>query len=664
MPISYLLLSTFLLLLNCNPPSTDANCRFTDFQKDIEFGFEGKEATDMVISPYEKNKVYVSFLNQQGVVEIDLLTNERKQFDRTYWKYSRASSPMVEDKIDSVIWIGGANQDVLKYDQVTDSAVIMPLRHAIRIADRKDRIYFVTFYGIQYYDKASKLFHKIEGEPIPFIQHSLQLDDETLILDYGVTFNMKSDTWQKGLHIYDYHTQGSFPFGLNAENEIAIFREGGKVLAVNPSGLIETKLEYYNDVPKIVIDPPYLWEYGYSLNEPLYNTLHRYNIESEELTRFNFRLPHINNFSPTFHIIDDVVWITRPQQVYLVDSKDGRNRMYNLEGQGNLVKTLVDDCSVFLLFSDRLLVKEKRSFIESCPYFDFQLYENELKEYHAFIDSMHIQKDTNEKLVLEKLDLIKKKYSKETHPEILHELEQLNYSAFNSVHYEAETELEQCFLNTSLPREKRISCIGGLIRNLAQQGHWERAISYGTMARPLVKKEDPDDRYYYILSGVDSIEQYISVSDSLDKTGLPKDSVAYLKAMALEGVCHSSFFCHEGCGGCDCGYLAVALQDFIKSFPQSTLVDNASYELVKLSDQYHEEEDNSLTIKAFEDFIQKFPRADMIAEANARLLQLLFFDQPRNEEMLKRKINHFISSYPQHDFISEAQLMLKMIEED
>jgi|GEM_PF-5984027 len=664
MTISYLILSTFLLILSCNHPSADSNCRYTDFQKDIAIDFGGKEATDMVISPFEKNKVYVTFLNQQGVEEIDLLTNERKTFGRPYWKYNRASSPIFEDKLDSIIWIGGANLDLLKFDQKTDSVQTMPLRYVIRIAERKDRIYFVTYQGIHYYDKASKLFHKIEGMPVPFIERSQQLDEETLILDDGLTFNMKSDTWQNGLHIYDYHNEEKLLFGIKAEHNIAIVREGAKLLAVNASGIKESKLEFYDDVSKIVINPPYLWEYDYSPDELRYNAIHRYNIESSELNRYSFRLPQISHTIPVFQIIEDVVWITRPQQIYLVNGKDGRSQMYDLEGQGKLVKTLVDDCSVFLLFSDRMLVKEKSSFIESCPYFDHQQYQQELIDYHAYIDSTQIQKDTDETVVLEKLGLIKQKYINETHPEILAELTQLNQGAFNNVRYETETEQEQCFLNTSLPREMRISCIGRLIRTIAHQGNWERVISYGAIARTLIKKEDPEYNYYYILSGVDSIEQYLSISDSLNKTSLPKDSIAYLKAMALESVCHSSFFCHEGCGGCDCSYLSMALQDFIKNFPQSKLVDNAAYEILKLSDQYLEEEDNSQTIKAFEEFIQKYPRADMIAEANARLLQLLFLDENRNEEALKKKINTFISSYPQHEFISEAQLMLKMMDED
>ena len=659
-----LFLFSLLLFLCCKSPSADVDCRYSNVQQEIEISFEGDQAHDIVVSPFDKNMVYIFLFNEPRIAEYNLLTRERKKYDRSYWKYTRAKSPMLEDKADSIIWIGGENLDLLKYDLTNGLVDTMPLRSVLMVVASKDRTYFVTFHGLHYYDKSLKLFQKIDGLPQMFIERSFQLDDQTLILNDSITFDMKTDTWKEGVHLYDFHHEGSFLFGFKAEKNMAVVNQNFKLLAVTPTDVKETKLEIYNDVADVFIDPPYLWEYNYSPYELQHNKIHRYNIETEELTSYSFRLPRTSDTSPTFHIDGDIIWITRPMEIYIVDSKDGRSRRYAGEDLDKLLSVKLDDCSAFLLFKDKLVVKEKNSFIASCPYFDYQDYLNELESYHAYIDSMHIMKDTTKTMVLEKLSIIKQKYQNETHPEILEEIDQLNYSAFNGLRYETETELEECFHDTLLTREKRITCIRYLIRSLAQQGEFQRVVSLGKKARQLIPRDDPNSNYYYVLSGVDSIERYFSIADSLRKTNLPKDSIHYLTALALEGVCHTSFFCHEGCGGCDCGYMAEALRTFIKTFPGSPLVDNAAYEILKLSNQYLEEDDNSPAAFNYESFIKEYPQSDVIPLAKARYLQLLFFEEDRNEEELKKKILSFIQSYPNDAFVSEAQLMIQLMEED
>lgn len=82
---------------------------------------------------------------------------------------------MLEDKVDSIIWVGGANLDLLKYDLRKDLADTMPLRSVLRIAASTDRTYFVTYHGLHFYDKSLKRFQKVEGQPEMFIQISQQL---------------------------------------------------------------------------------------------------------------------------------------------------------------------------------------------------------------------------------------------------------------------------------------------------------------------------------------------------------------------------------------------------------------------------------------------------------------------------------------------------------
>ncbi len=164
--------------------------------------------------------------------------------------------------------------------------------------------------------------------------------------------------------------------------------------------------------------------------------------------------------------------------------------------------------------------------------------------------------------------------------------------------------------------------------------------------------------------GVDSIERYFTITDSLLKTNLPKDSMAYLSALALRVVCSSTFFCHEGCGGCDCSQMINKLSTFIKTFPGSALVDNAAYEILKLSNQYLEVDEHSPAASNYESFIKEYPQSEVIPLAKARYLQLLFAQEDRNDEELKKKILSFIESYPNDAFISEGQLMIQMMEED
>ncbi len=660
----FLLHLLFLSFLACKSPATEGDCRYTNAHQEIEISFEGGEAHDMVVSPFDKNMVYVSLRNEPGIVEYNLLTREHKQYDRSFWKYKRARCPMLEDKVDSIIWVGGANLDLLKYDLRKDLADTMPLRSVLRIAASTDRTYFVTYHGLHFYDKSLKRFQKVEGQPEMFIQISQQLDEQTLILNDSITFDMKTNTWKKGVHLYDFHYEGSLLHGFKAENELAVVRQNGKILAVTSKGIKETKLEFYNNVLKDFMDQPYLWESYHSSHNTLHNKINRYNVETDELTSYSFRLPHTSNYVPIFHLDGEIMWITRPQEVYLVDTKDDRSRRYTDDDRDKLLSVKVDDCNVFLLFKDKFVVKEKSVFIASCPYFDYQGYENELQAYHAYIDSIHIREDTNVNMVLKKLSILKQKYQQETHPEILAEIARLNTSAFNGVRFETEKELESCFNNTELPIEMRISCIGRLIRILAYQGEFHKVVAFGKMARPLITPDDPNSNQYYILSGVDSIERYFTITDSLLKTNLPKDSMAYLSALALRVVCSSTFFCHEGCGGCDCSQMINKLSTFIKTYPGSALVDNAAYEILKLSNQYLEVDEHSPAASNYESFIKEYPQSEVIPLAKARYLQLLFAQEDRNDEELKKKILSFIESYPNDAFISEAQLMIQMMEED
>ncbi|HSF90021.1 MAG TPA: hypothetical protein VLA46_11420 [Saprospiraceae bacterium] len=664
MPFSPFYLLSLLFFFCCKSTATEGDCRYTNAHQEIEITFEGSESRDMVISPFDKNKVYIILDNIPGIVEYNLLTSERKQYDRSFWKYTRARSPMLEDKVDSIIWVGGANLDLLKYDLTNGLVDTMPLRSVLRIAAGKDRTYFVTYHGLHYYDKSSVLFQAIAGLPQMFIQRSSQLDEHTLILNDSITFDMKTNTLKKGVHLYDFHHEGNLLHRFKAENKLAVVRQSGKILAVTATGVKETKLEFFNDVLNVFVDQPYLWEYTYSPNDLQNNKIHRYNIETEELTRYSFRLPRTSSYSPTFHIDGDFIWITRPQEIYIIDSKDGLSRKYTGDDLDKLLAVKLDDCSVFLLFKDKLVIKEKNSFLSSCPYFDYEGYQNELESYHAYIDSLHIKKDTNKAMVLEKLSIIKEKYRQETHPEILAEIAQLNISAFNGLHYETDSELEQCYHDTLLPTEKRASCIGILIRSLAHQGEFQRVVSLGKKARLLIMPDDHNSYYFYDLNGVDSIERYLNIADSLNKTDLPKDSIQYLTALALAGVCNTSFFCHEGCGGCNCSFMIEAFRTFMKTFPGSALVDNAAYEILKLSNQYLDVDDNSPAALHYESFINEYPQSDVIPKAKARYLQLLFLPEDRNEEELKKKILSFIQSYPNDAFISEAQLMLKLMEED
>ena len=158
MHYSLLLHLSFLLLLCCKSPAADLDCRYTNAHQEIEISFEGGEAHDMVVSPFDKNIVYVSLRNEPGIVEYNLLTREHKQYDRSFWKYKRARCPMLEDKVDSIIWVGGANLDLLKYDLRKGLADTMPLRSVLRIAASTDRTYFVTYHGLHFYDKSLKRF--------------------------------------------------------------------------------------------------------------------------------------------------------------------------------------------------------------------------------------------------------------------------------------------------------------------------------------------------------------------------------------------------------------------------------------------------------------------------------------------------------------------------
>jgi len=247
--------------------------------------------------------------------------------------------------------------------------------------------------------------------------------------------------------------------------------------------------------------------------------------------------------------------------------------------------------------------------------------------------------------------IIKAKYSKIEHPDIQRELNLLNTNAFNSVVYETVGQLEACIRNKKIPVGKRKRCYQILISKEIRNLNFENVVQLEKdfLATVDSDKFSQDYKYY---TNIDSVKNYLAKVTTLEKLDLAKDSLAFKKAMALDNVCSTPFFCHEGCGGCDFSLVTNALNDFVKNFPNSELRDNAKYNSLGYHYTYDEDFYDSNLYKDYEKFIEEYPNSDLIDDAQFRIadfiLQYIEYAQEDNTYFIN-KLKKIAEDYPENE---------------
>jgi len=633
------LIAVILLIFGCKQQSIEDSCHYEGDEYKLVIRFDDGDANNIMFSPFERNKVFVAFWNSENsMIEFDLITKDTQLLKPNHWKkiYSNRN-PIYQDNNDSLVWIGGPNRKLLKYDQKIEKAQYLPIKYVTRIVPYKSKTYFVAFKGLFVKQRDSEEIKKVNSIPLEIIQSSQLLDERTLILDSKITYDLEADLWEEGIQLYHKKHQGEF-YSFMAKNGIGIFQENEKLLYATPEEVKELQLENRLGSGTIEINYPYI----YARRN---NMIDRFDVQTEELNSFEYQLPKVNNYSPNFRYDDNIIWIYRPGQLYFINTLTKESYNLPIQEDEHFESMIYDECHIYLLYEKRLEVIEKAEFIKKCPIFSIADYLAEFQEFNSYIDSIEIRKEQNERNVVQKLKLIKKRYTNSMHPEIKKQIEYLNIDAFQNVKYETIADFQDCYKNENLPKEQRIRCFQTLINIEVSKSNFVEVLSHEEDFKILFEPTELENMSYF-QSNIDSLRNYVTYVDSISKVKSSVDTLDYYKAMALNKVCNTSFFCHEGCGGCDYSLVINALNKFSNKHPYSLLIDNSEFLLIEYEYMYEEDSESQELIKDFETFKNKFPTSDMLIEADFRILSQLFYSTSEKSKVgLVEKLELFLNSY-------------------
>lgn len=641
-------------LIGCSKSNKSSNCNIDCNEPNYSIYFNEGEAQNLTFSPIEKNKILVDFFNSSSrKIEFDLCSNHKEKIQPTHWKNSYSNKiPTYIDSIDSLVWIGGANRNLICYDQKLKKTRVLPIKYVNQIIPFESKLFFVSFHGLYVKTSTTSDIIKLKNIPIELIQRSSQLNRNTLLLDSKITFDLKTNTWKEGIHLFDTQLNGKF-YTISKNKENLLFQENGKLYSTLNNSIHEINVTnefsrgiIYNDA-----------NYVYSKRK---GYIDRYEINTGKLDSFKFRLPK-SRFAPNFKFDNDIIWIFRPGQLSFINTSTKSQHLLPLGESTEFKSFEFDNCHVFLLYAKELNAIHKNDFIQNTPTFDIDAYENEIIECKTFIDSTKIQYETDEYVAIQKLKEIQNKYSNSENPEIIELISYLNIGAFQNVNYNSTIKKEACYKNENLPFEQRIYCFNNLITEKARNSEFQEAIKQEKILLELFNSEKLQSTYYH-KTGLDSIKSYLSKINSLSKSKLSQDTLSFYKAMALNTVCETMFFCHEGCGGCDYSLVTNELEKFKTEFPSSRLLDNAEFKLIGYEFMYDENMYSSQKIRRYENFKNNYPNSDLHADADYIMIQhILYSENTSAKNTLNNRIKSFIHNYDGDERIKVLLEMKKQI---
>jgi len=432
------------------------------------------------------------------------------------------------------------------------------------------------------------------------------LDEKTLIFGNDITYDLEKDKWVKGVHVYN-HTSKESHKKFQMRNGIAAFPYGkNKTTLVFPN---ETRLVGLGNKPKhLNFQPPFIWKNSHK-------AIIRYDIEKNQLDTFRFTFPLALSRKNPFKFINQKTntWIFKKGQLFFINTLTNKKFQFEFSLDENFISMRADDCNVYLLFENKLIVKNKDEFIKEFIPYDDDKYLAQLNEFRDFRNATKISKDTEEVEVLKKLGIIKAKYSKIEHPDIQRELNLLNTNAFNSVVYETVGQLEACIRNKKIPVGKRKRCYQILISKEIRNLNFENVVQLEKdfLATVDSDKFSQDYKYY---TNIDSVKNYLAKVKTLEKLNLLRDNAKY-NSLGYHYTYDEDFYDSN---------LYKDYEKFIEEYPNSDLIDDAQFRIADFILQYIEyaQEDNTYFINKLKEIAEDYPENEKTKWINKTLEKL------------------------------------------
>ena len=572
----------------------------------LSFSLEDTTIQNFMISNIDNNKIWIFENKTKNVLELNINTKQQKYLDFGLIPHNSTVriSQSYFDHVDSILWIGGQPQQLVSIDLRSNKKQEFPLKNVVRIIDRTDATYFVSYHGFYSFDKVSKDFGKVPNIPDTlFIQSSFIIDSNSISLNTDYSYNFTTKEVKKGVVIQN-------------KNYNLVWTQIRETC-----GKLIWKID--NDVRSIHNQKVFIFPYNFDNFSDLMffngeywyqdqTHFHSFNPETKVIKNFRYKIPRLTHYQTNYYVDEEFIWVSSYGDVMLISLKDNKHFILPKDKAVSHLKTLVDDCNVLSLYKGKFTVLSKNDFVQQCIPFDYVNYENWLKYFDFVLDSLALLQDSDELSSLNKLNFLKGRFGSFNHVELRQKLAQMDYSAFQNVEYDFPKGLETCYKNTSLPIKHRKSCITKLIEQYGFNSNFTSIINLDNNFIELFGPPNPEVDYYY-LAKVNAVKNYYRQIDSLNKVKLPIDSLSYFKIMAFESNIIGPWYCHQGCGGCDYTIIYDKLIKFQREFQESELNDDAALYMIDhdhLYDYQFEEESNDLLrkyIDEYELFLIEFP---------------------------------------------------------
>jgi hypothetical protein len=650
-------LSVLILLTSC---LTKKENSCISIKKPIEIAFEDSSLQDICFSPFENGKIWVKTNNKNhDIFEIDNSNGQKVVLDKqkSQFFFSDKDNGRIRychnDQYDSMVWVGGPNRNVIFYDQRTKVIEELPVRYVTRIISKPDQVFFVSLQGFCYWDRKSKSIIQVSGIPMEFIQTSVMPNDTTIILDSKYTYFFNSQKIKKGVHLFDNEHKGEW-YSFKAINGCGLFYKNDSLFSVYKGLVKNLQLPYKSIDYTKIIDQKY-WQSDY-------NYFYSFDPKSNLAKKYGYRLPNVNNYSTNYEIDSRYIWIIRPGQLMLISLADNKQFEFPIKSEEGHIRTIFDECNVYSLYNNMVIFTPKEDFLKKCVLFDPKQFDLEIKLFDLIVDSIGILTDTIPYVSLAKLNYLKDRYPSVKNIEIRKKLDEMNVRAFQSNFYKFPDGYISCYKDKSMPIAQRKSCIKSLVDQYGRLSDFSKVIQ---LKKEFIKYLDKPDREndYYFISDVDSVEAYLAKIDILQTTNLTEDSLYYFKSLALETICKTHWYCHEGCGGCDFSLVTDKIKSFQTKYPTSNLFDNIIVYLIEM-DYLYDFDDESLIaqITAYENFLNKYPNSDLKPNVQFSIFMNWASMHNKNKEKIKATAERFISESSTDKRIEDVKQQLKELE--
>jgi hypothetical protein len=304
---------------------------------------------------------------------------------------------------------------------------------------------------------------------------------------------------------------------------------------------------------------------------------------------------------------------------------------------------------LYVLYDDSFVIYNKKFLTKSKTKFPVKEYTEKVNAYHKFIDSLNLKNLKSFAEYKRKSKVLESKFKSFIGEYHLFEHQDLTENIWNSNGFDIELYHE--ILDNQIEYQVLKLNFNSLSHALCLNGNFHEVNRLDS----LIEKEYPDIKKeqnlnYSYLSSISSIKKYFQNLDSLEQNISDVDSLKFLKILEMKRICSSSWFCSEGCGGCNFQLVLDELEDFKTTNTNEYLLDDIEYELLQIKYQY-EEEQNGIA-KAYELFIARFPESSRILEVSTSLLSIYSYDdynaiKDKKEKGTKllQKIKHQFPEY-------------------